>query len=296
MTTPDQPEIPVADLTVFITDALQGHRRKITRAIALMQRAPTGRLLAQTAAAADYGVILLEENARHRGETDHRQRLVFLRRDLPVQEMALTLAHELAHVSQKVNAGLAPDLAGEAPLQSLMTFTAMEADARAYETRLAYELQARGEADIVAALAGKLDNPLVDALVRGLAQQETTREAQRDSARLSRIMAASFKAFYGHAKWRGQHEDMVMAALERYVAQGGSLTSGCDASSAGRDLQRKVETHGHAYLGAHVDLSAPPYAAVSQRTAARLAALGVTDLPPVYDAPAPASVKRGPRP
>lgn len=259
------------DLTVFITDDLQGHRGRIGDAVRLLSQSPTGRALMQTAIDNDFGVIL-QANPDMSGYMDSTNKLVFLDRAAAVPEMALRLAHELAHVSQFCS-GITINALRDAPPATMARFMAIEADARAYEMRVAIELAApeKGYAafpHMLREVAEKSGNPLVKALVIATDPQTCDRD---------KTMAAAFKAFYGYAKFRMFYEGLVLDRLESVDRDVLDNPFVCTGNVSGEDLKKQVNGHGMSYSisylpagGAVIDLDDDIYRSISVQAQERL--------------------------
>jgi hypothetical protein len=306
------------DLTVFETPALAGFESVAEEAIFILSQSATGRRLMQTAIAADYGVVFVEDPDENlRGYVDWEQKLVFLTRQGDPRLLALTLGHELAHVSQRVQGGADINVIKDHPLHALKKFLAIEADARAYEIRIAIELEhpAAGEDPnrvrfdgLAQMAAGKVDISVMPELVESIVPRLAAGDLTPD-----RAMAACFRAFYYDVSLRATYENRVMARIERLdpaiLSAPGSFTRRTDSAA----FIAALDGHDIAYLQKNrdiTDIDDPPLAAVSAQTATRLRFLqdlrGANDndgaaalwRAPVY-APAPeaaARAARGPKP
>jgi hypothetical protein len=269
---------PLSDLTVFETPELAGFEATAEEAIFILSQSAAGRRLTQTAIAADYGIVFMDDPDENlRGYVDPAQKLVFLAKQSDPRLLALTLGHELAHVSQHVNGGVKMNVIKDHPLHTLKKFLAIEADARAYEIIIALELEYPAPAEgkdrirfggMAQMAAAKVDIAAMPKLVASIAPRLTDGSLTRD-----RAMAACFRAFYYDIDLRATYENKVMTRIEGLDT---AIITAAD-SFAGRinstEFMTRLDGHDIAYLCKHPDVTNiddPQLAAVCPRTAERL--------------------------
>lgn len=266
----DQPPV---DITVFETPELRGHEAQAEEAIFILSQSATGRRLMQSAMAADYGIVFMDDPDKNlRGYVDNEQRLVFLAPASDVRQLALTLGHELAHVSQTVNGGISINVIKDHPLDALKKFMAIEADARAYEIKIALELEyaanpAARFAQMLDIAAEKSDIAALPALV------EKIRPQLPDAPAADKIMAACFRAFYYDTALRATYENKVLARIEQTAAHAMPDKDSYSRRISDDDLMRRLDAHDIAYLDKnrpHTDIADPRLRAVCPQSAARL--------------------------
>ncbi|MFN7114988.1 MAG: DUF6782 family putative metallopeptidase [Alphaproteobacteria bacterium] len=305
----------LCDLTVFETAELAGFESTAEEAIFILSQSATGRRLMQTAIAADYGVVFIDDPDKNlRGYVDWDQKLVFLSKQIDPRLLALTMGHELAHVSQRVNGGADINVIKDHPRHALKKFLALEADARAYEIIIALELEypAAGEDknrirfdSITQHAAAKVDIDVMPKLLAGIVPRLADGSLPPD-----RAMAACFRAFYYDIALRATYENKVMSRIEQLDAAIIAAPENFTRLTDSTDFMTRLDGHDTVYLRKHPDVTHiddPQLAAVCERTAARLQALqaqrGANDNAaaaaawkvPVYAAPAAAAPASAPR-
>lgn len=278
---------PAVDITVFDTPELRGHEVLAEEAIFILSQSATGRRLMQTAIAADYGIVFMNDPDKNlRGYVDNEQRLVFLAPADDVRKLALTLGHELAHVSQTVNGGISINVIKDHPLDALKKFIAIEADARAYEITIALELEypqnpAAAFAHMLDIAAQKSDIATLPALV------DKIRPSLPAAPAADKIMAACFRAFYYDSALRATYEGKVLTRLEHTADTAMADANAYTRRTADDELMQKLDAHDIAYLAKnkpHTDISDPRLRAVCPRSAARLQDLQEKRLAHGFDA------------
>lgn len=310
----------VPDMTVYDTPSLRGFEHTAEEALFILAQSATGRRLMQNALAADVGIVFLDENESNgatRGYVDWEQKIVFLAREPDPRLLALTLGHELAHVSQFANGGVLLNVIEDHPLHALKKFLAIEADARAYEIKIALELEypapAEGNTRIrfdgMAQLAAhKTEISSLPDLAARIAPRLHDGSLSDD-----RIMAACFRAFYYDINLRATYENILMTRIEKLddgiLRAPQSFARETDSAA----FLARLDGHDTPYMLKNrevTDIADPRLAAVSEKTLARvqhLAALrkaagaAVDDAQwhaPVYapaSATVPAPAPKGPR-
>lgn len=310
----------VPDIVVYDTPSLRGFEQGAEEALFILAQSATGRRLMQNAIAADVGIVFLDENESDgatRGYVDWEQKIVFLARETDPRLLALTLGHELAHVSQFANGGVLLNVIEDHPLHALKKFLAIEADARAYEIKIALELEypapAEGNTRIrfdgMAQLAAhKTEISTLPDLAARIAPRLHDGSLSDD-----RIMAACFRAFYYDINLRATYENILMTRIEKLddgiLRAPQSFARETDSAA----FLARLDGHDTPYMLKNrevTDIADPRLAAVSEKTLARvqhLAALrkatgaAVDDAQwraPVYapaSAAAPAPAPKGPR-
>jgi hypothetical protein len=277
------------DLPVLDTPGFQKRPDAIKAALLILSQSPTGRKLAAAAIAAGYRIYVdppslsgagPEYEDGTYGSTDHVNRRINSAGDQHPLHLALTLAHELAHVSQIINGGLDIQVSALHPLASIRQLLAMEGDARAYEFLVAAELQYpakddpgerllfQGALDAVAKTIGVSLAPRVIDLAKPALEQGGDK---------AEWMARIFKCFYASPALREHYENTILHAVETLEReQPGSLADAAlfRGEMTQQELVSRIDGHGVTYLvrhvGKYIDLDAPQMAAVSPRTQQRL--------------------------
>lgn len=265
---------PILPLDVYDTPELHGFEQTVEEAIFILSQSPTARRLADAAQNAEYVIVMMDdaENKNLRGYVDHEQRLIFLAKEEDPRLLALTLGHELTHVSQKVNGGIDVNVKTDQPLNAIYKLLAMEADARAHEMQIAAELSYPAQKnadqisfpDVIALAANKSENRFVKALL-----QHVEPRLADGSVDTHKFMAACFKAFYGDVGLRTTYENVIIRKLAGYDAETFQNPAHFQNAMDAQTLTRNIDGHSIAYLAqnkAHVDLGAPIFHAVSAQT------------------------------
>lgn len=267
---------PILSLDVYDTPGLRGFEHTLEEAIFILSQSPTARRLADAAQNAGYVIVMMDdaEQTNLRGYVDHEQRLVFLAKEEDPRLLALTLGHELTHVSQKINGGIDVNVKTDAPLNAIFKLLAIEADARAHEMQIAAELSYPAQQntarlsfpEILSLAAAKSENRFVKALLNHVAPR-----LQDGTLETPKFMAACFKSFYGDVGLRVTYENVVMRHLARFDTDVFKNPAHFQNITDADSLMRNIDGHSMPYLAqnkAHVDLSAPTYHAVSAQTLA----------------------------
>lgn len=282
-TRPQGTAADIPDITVFDTPELRGFEQTAEEALFILAQSATGRRLMQSAMAGDVGIVFMDDAETQngtRGYVDWEQRIVFLAKEPDPRLLALTLGHELAHVSQFANGGVTLNVIKDHPLHALKKFLAIEADARAYEIKIALELEYPAPAENAARIkfdgmaqraAEKTEIATLPALVASAAPR--LYDGSLDDAR---IMAACFRAFYYDINLRATYENILMTRIEKLdgaiVRDAQSFTRETD--SAG--FIARLDGHDTPYMLKNrdvTDITDARLAAVSAQTLARLGRL-----------------------
>jgi len=261
-------------LDVYDTPELRGFESVIEEATFILSQSPTARRLADAAKNGAYVIVMMEDDPAQnlRGYVDHEQRLIFLAKEEDPRLLALTLGHELTHVSQKVNGGIDVNVRSDRPLSAIFKLLAMEADARAHEMRIAAELTYPAAAPtgqvsfagLIDLAAAKSENRFVQALL-----QHVRPKMEDGTLAADKFMAACFKAFYGDTGLRATYENVILRKLAAYDAAVLQDPAHFQNAAAPAALAKDIDAHSIAYLEknkTHVDLSAPLFHAVSAHT------------------------------
>lgn len=275
--------LPDLDLSVYGTESLKGFEQTLEKAISLLSRSPLARKTAEAAIAADY-VIVVEnapENetpeqyrARERGHVDHAQKLIFLRKETDPFMLALTLVHELAHVSQRVSGGIRTDSLEDHPLALLKKLLAMEADARAQEMGFALEMYGT-HPDLIDIAARKRGNRMVESLVDKI-RPRLPHDLDKHVLDKGAVMAAAFKAFYGEHDNRMERENALFSFLEAQDEKTLQDPSHFIRGISDADLLERLDRGGTSYLLVRKDyigLDGAFMCAISEKSLGHLAAL-----------------------
>ncbi len=262
------------DITVFETPELRGYEQTAEEAIFILSQSATGRRLMGTAIAADYGIVFMDDADKNlRGYVDTEQKLVFLARTEDPRLLALTLGHELAHVSQAVNSNIKINVIRDHPLDALKKFMAIEADARAYEIKIAIELEFSAAANAIR-FDGLLDMAARKTQIGALpALADKIRPQLPDGIAHDKIMAACFRAFYYDVDLRATYESKVLSRIEQTSDTAMPDRTAYSRRTGDDELMRKLDGHDVLYIGKnrpHTDIADPRLKAVSPYTAARL--------------------------
>lgn len=274
-------------LTVMGTAELRGHEDDIEAALLILSQSAAARRLMQTAQDAGYALHINPpalQDSPAQGLASHADKRIYLRASQDVQALALTLAHELAHVNQHITGGLDLRLYDEHPVSALRTLLAMEADARAHEILIAAEL-CFGEKD---APDNRLRFPnMLHAAIKGMGipmlekLMDAVLPRLPDDISIDKVMAGAFKAFYSSVPLRAQYENDILTALELHAKEDLQRPENYARIRTADDIMRAIDTgaaaHGTPYLQknakGYIDLDDPRFLSVSARTQERLSAL-----------------------
>lgn len=265
----------ILPLDVYDTPELHGFEKTLEEALFILAQSPTATRLADAATNGGYVIVMMKDDpeSRLRGYVDHEQQLIFLAPETDPRQLALTLGHELTHVSQKINGGIDINVKEDAPLHAIRKLLAMEADARAHEILIATELSFPADSDsgtkisfpeIIDIAAQKSENPLVAALLKHARPQIESGTLATD-----KLLAACFKSFYGETGFRATYENVVTNKLTAYRREDFQNPAHFQRGITADDLTNSIDAHSICYLAKnkqHVDLDAAIYQAVSPRT------------------------------
>lgn len=279
-------------LPILDTEGFRAREEQVKAALLILSQSKTARKLAQAALASGYSIHVdppviggageaSEEDAQ--GSTDHANRRINLRGTDDPLRMTLTLAHELAHISQIVNGGLDLAITKSHPVASLRQLLAMEGDARAYEMLVAIELshKTKDEPDErllfpqMMELAGKTIGSSfaqkIIARVRPMLQKD---EGEEGHIAPQKVMAAIFKGFYGSPSLRAHYEDTILETLGRQDRETLQDPLNFQGGLSAKELETRLDAHAVPYLQAapqgYIDLDGAQMLSVSQKTQAAL--------------------------
>lgn len=214
--------------TAISNAALPRHEDALAAALLILSQSDTGRRLIETARAQGYAIAIDPPviggagsfaEAKAQGSADHVEKRINLKGTDDPLALALTLAHEMTHISQIAKGG-APAIVSEYhPLAMLRLLLAMEADARAHEFAVAFELAYAKPGDpeqrllfpqaIDAALAS-IDNSATHMVVGHFRPQfpGDDMDAMKEG-----MMARVFKTFYAAPAMRRAYEATVLHSI-----------------------------------------------------------------------------------
>lgn len=209
--------------------ALAKHHDVFESALLILSQSGTGRKLIATAAAEGYAVEfdppviggagnLSDETAF--GSTDHVSRRINLKGNDDPLALALTLAHEMTHVSQIVRGNAPATISRHHPQAMLRLMMVMEADARAHEFAVAFELAFKKDNEPEQRL---LFPQAIDAAVKSIDNEMTKRvvthfRPQFPDVDKEEMMARVFKAFYASPSKRLPYEATVVNSIMQFDA------------------------------------------------------------------------------
>lgn len=265
----------ILPLDVYDTPELHGFEPVLEEALFILAQSKTATRLADAATNGGYVIVMMQDDPASDlcGYVDHEQQLIFLARAQDPRQLALTLGHELVHVSQKVNSDLDIDVRMDAPLHAIKKLLAMEADARAHEILIATELSFPAGNDdgtkisfpeIIDITAQKSRNPLVAALLKHARPQ-----IEAGTLAADKLLAACFKSFYGETNFRATYEKDITDKLCTYSREDFQNPAQFQRSVTADELIQMIDTHSICYLAKnkqYVDFESAVYQAISPRT------------------------------
>lgn len=277
------------DLPVLETPGFLKRADAVKAALLILSQSPAARELARIAIDAGYSINVdppamsgagPEYEDGSFGNTDHANRRINLRGSDDPLQMAMVIAHELAHVGQIIEGGLDIHVSALHPLAAIRQLLAMEGDARAHEFLVAYELSHAMKDDpgerllFPQMLAVAADTIGVSMAKRVI---ELAKPALEQGGAPEEWMARVFKSFYASPSLRDHYENTILYSLENFAAADPE-TLRDPALFQGEmpqpELRARLETR-HPYLSAcgenYIDLDQPQMCAVSERTRQRLA-------------------------
>jgi hypothetical protein len=279
------------DLPVLDTPGFRKNPDVMKAALLILSQSPTARAFATTAIGAGYRIYVdpehlsgagpqFEEGAS--GNTDHANRRINVRSSGDPLKLAMTLAHELAHISQIIDGGLDMTVSQLHPLDAIKQLLAMEGDARAHEFLIASELCLRKPGDPPERLVfPSMLEVAADSIGYALAARiiAAAKPELKKGAHPGEWMAKIFKGFYASPSLREHYENTILFSIETLEReQPGTLKDAAlfqDGLSQ-MELIRKLGSRGMSYLDAHaggyIDLDAPLMTSVSARTQEKLLA------------------------
>lgn len=275
-------------LPILDTEGFRARAEQVKAALLILSQSKTAAKLARAALASGYSIhvdppVIGGAGAAHeeeaQGSTDHVNRRINLRGIDDPLRMTLTLAHELAHISQIVNGGLDLFVTRSHPVASLRQLLAMEGDARACEMLVAIELSLRAKdepaerlifpqmMDLAAQTIGSSFAQKIIARVKPMLQKE---EGEEGHIAPQKVMAAIFKGFYGSASLRLHYEDTILEALKRQDRETLQDPLNFQGGLSAKELEARIDAHGVPYLQSapqgYIDLDGPQMLSVSAKT------------------------------
>lgn len=217
---------PAVELDLGDTPDARENLNLVETALLILSQSKTGRELLQAAKDADYLIVVnppvvggagQEHEGEAQGSADYESRLINLRCNAGPLALAFRLAHELAHVTQ-FEAGLKLSISGPHPVSALRQLLAQEADARAWEMRVAVELSAplQGEPanrlvfpEALDAAAESIGNSFGKDIVERIRPK-----VQDGTLKIENAMLATFKAFYNSISLRAHYEATIVHGLQ----------------------------------------------------------------------------------
>jgi hypothetical protein len=279
-------------LPVLESQGFRDHEEDVEAALLILSQSKTARRLAETAIAAGYSLMIdppaLRDNAEASeadtfGNTDHANRRINLRSGDPFH-MALTIAHELSHVSQIVDGGLDVHVSAAHPLSSIRQLMMMEGDARAYEFLVAAELSCRAKDDPDERLIfPQMLDVAADAIgvpfaAKVIAAAKPELEQGGDAALW---MARIFKCLYASLPLRRHYETTIVETMERLEREEPGTIIQPELFKGGmtaEDIAARLDSRGPAYLApamksGYLDFNDPRMMSIAEETQQRLLAL-----------------------
>lgn len=273
---------PSIELDLGDTPAAHEHMNLIETALLILSQSETGRTLLQAAKDADYLIIAnpavvggagAEHENDARASADALNRFINLRCNAEPLALAFRIAHELAHVTQ-FNQGLELDILGPHPVSALRQLLAMEADARAFEMKVAIDLATvkAGEPanrmvfpDALDVAAESIGNSFGKAIVERIRPKLEDGTLKPETA-----MLATFRSFYQSISLRAHYEATILNGLgqktESELQDPKNFQQWRDAD----DIIRRLDARGIAYHAAapagYIDLDSPMMASAHPRT------------------------------
>lgn len=241
-----------------MTDA---DREKLQTALDYLAQSPTGRDLLIEGQRHGYKIALDDMDGGYGFADCVRTKLIVLNRAFSAESMALTLAHELAHVRQHESGGINSHKAAYRLDEGVRVTLAREADAFAHSVQVALELEKQGIA-----------KPYQELYRRGSFVAHVSRLFAQEKPEMldnGGIMAFAFETFYLHDPRRVKYAEGLVRDVAR-EAQRQEVKTGTTRLALGRAfnaavLKGKFLFKGQPYLDRHapgIDLDAPHYSGV----------------------------------
>ena len=279
-------------LPILDTEGFRAREDQVKAVLLILSQSKTARKLAQAALASGYSIHVdppviggagAENEEDAQGSTDHVNRRINLRgTDNPLR-MTLTLAHELAHISQIVNGGLDLSVTASHPVASMRQLLAMEGDARAYEMLVAIELSHKTKDEPeerllfpqMMELAGKtIGSSFAQKIIARVKPMLQKGEGEEGHIAPQKVMAAIFKGFYGSPSLRQHYEDTILEALKRQERETLQDPLNFQGGLSAKELEARIDAHGLPYLQSapqgYIDLDSALMLSVSEKTQAAL--------------------------
>lgn len=273
---------PAIELDLADTPAAHENLKLIEAALLILSQSDTGRYLLQTAKDADYLIVAnpptvggagRDHESDAQASADFENRLINLKCDADPLTLAFRIAHELAHVTQFA-AGLTLDICGPHPASALRQLLAQEADARAYEMKVAIDLatvKAGSPADRLVfpealdIAAESIGNSFGKNLVERIRPK-----LQDGTLKPENAMLATFKGFYNSISLRAHYEATILHGLQKKDASVLQDPENFRQWRDADDIIKRLDARGTPYLAAapegYIDLDCPMMASAHPAT------------------------------
>ena len=242
----------------------EADRIKLQAVLDLVVKSETGRELLTEAQKHGYK-IMLEDLTGGYGFVDCvKNKIIVLNRNFPAEGIALTLAHELAHVRQKETGGIETHMGAYRMDEAVRVMFAREADAFAHSVQLALELKKQG-----------IDGPYQELYKRNSFVAHVSMLMAHEKPEMldnGAIMAFAFETFYLHDPRRVTYAKLlvktVAADVHRQEVKTGTRKLALGKAFNAAVLKGKFRHKGKSYLDEHLpelDLEAPHYSGIPAR-------------------------------
>lgn len=273
------------ELDLGDTPAARANLNLVETALLILSQSKTGRALLQAAKKDDYLIVVnpavvggagKEHEADAQASADVENRLINLRCNADPLTLAMRIAHELAHVTQ-AQAGLVLGVTRDHPVSAIRQLLAQEADARAYEMKVAIEL-AKPSPDEP---ADRLSFPdALDAAAESVGNSFGKRIADKirdrvmeGTFRAENAMLAIFSAFYSSPGLRAHYEATILSGLQQKTPEELQCPQSFQRFTSAQDIITALDSRG-TYLATapahYIDLDDAQMMSASPATAAKL--------------------------
>jgi hypothetical protein len=279
------------ELDLGDTPAARENLKLVETALLILSQSRTGRDLLQAAKKDDYLIVVnpavvggagAEHEADAQASADVESRLINLRCNADPLTLAMRIAHELAHVTQ-AQSGLMLGVTRDHPVSAIRQLLAQEADARAYEMKVAIELAAPSKDEP----AGRITFPeALDAAAESVGNSFGRRIVEKIRDRVmegtfkaENAMLAIFSAFYSSPSLRAHYEATILHGLEEKTAEELQCPQSFQRWTEAGDIIKALDSRG-TYLAAapagYIDLDGAQMMSASPATVAKLKELEST--------------------